>query len=329
MKATIGRGKGKTVLRYIIKRLLIMIPTVFVVAVLVFTVVNIIPGDPAIVAMGLDTVGDIDLVRERMGLDRGFFERMFDWMFNALRGDLGDSFFLGRTVMEAILPRIPVTLSLATAALAVGVIVGIPFGIVSSLKPNSPMDTGIMGVSLLGVSVPEFFVGLICMFIFALNLRWFPTGGYSPLGEEGFVPWIRSIALPAMAFGIGQAAYIARLMRSSMLEALNQDYIITARSKGQSEWKVVMKHALRNALLPTVTAVGMVYAMLLGGAFITESLFRIPGAGSLIISSIQRRDYPVVQGALLFVSVAILMVNLLVDILYAVIDPRVRYEKKK
>ena len=304
-----------------------MIPTVFTVAVLVFTIVNLIPGDPASIAMGMDNVGNLEEVRARMGLDRGFFERLIDWIIKALQGNLGDSYFLGRSVIDAIKPRIPVTLSLATSALFVAVVVGIPLGILSSLKPNSFLDTGIMGVSLLGISVPEFYLGLILMFVFVLNLRWLPSGGYVPM-KEGFLTWLRYMTLPSLAFGLGQSAYIARLMRSSMLEVLNQDYIITARAKGQVEWLIVIKHAFRNALLPIVTAVGMVYALLLGGAFITESLFRIPGAGSLIISSIQRRDYPVVQGALLFVSVAILTVNLIVDILYAFIDPRISFERK-
>jgi len=306
-----------------------MIPTLILVAILVFTVVNIIPGDPALLAMGMDAVGDIDVIRERLGLDRSFVERLGLFLFNAAQGDLGDSFFLGRSVTEAIMPRIPVTLSLATAALFVALVIGIPLGIISSLKPNSPLDTGIMGTSLLGISIPEFFLGLILMFIFVLNWRIFPSGGYTALADGGFTGWLRSITLPALAFGLGQAAYMARMMRSSMLEVLNQDYIVTARAKGQRESVVVLKHALRNALLPTVTAAGMIYALLLGGAFITESLFRIPGAGSLIISSLQRRDLPVVQGALLMVSTAILLLNLLIDILYAFLDPRVRYEKKK
>ena len=315
-------------LRYIIKRILIMIPTLLMVAILIFTVINIIPGDPAAIAMGTDSVGNIELVRERMGLNRGFFERMADWLLNILRGDLGESYFLGRSVLDAILPRIPVTLSLATSALLVAVLIGIPLGILAALKPNSPLDTGIMGFSLIGISTPEFFLGLILMFVFSLILRWLPSGGYAPMAD-GFHKWFRHMLLPALAFGIGQSAYIARLMRSSMLEVLNQDYIVTARAKGQVEWRIVMKHGFGNAFLPILTAIGMVYALLLGGAFITESLFRIPGAGSLIISSISKRDYPVVQGALLFVSAAILVINLIVDILYTVVDPRVRFDKKE
>lgn len=315
-------------LRYIFKRILIMIPTFLMVAILIFCVVNIIPGDPAAIVKGTDSVADIETIRARMGLDRSFLERLWDWFFKMLQGDLGDSYFLGRTVLEAVKERIPVTLSLATAALSVAVIVGIPLGIIAALKPNSLLDTSIMGVSLLGVSTPEFFLGLILMFVFAITLRFVPSSGYTPITED-LGGWAEHIILPALAFGLGQSAYIARLMRSSMLEVLNQDFIVTARAKGQSELLIIINHALRNAFLPILTAIGMIYALLLGGAFITESLFRIPGAGNLIISSIRKFDFPVVQGALLFVAVAILVVNLIVDILYAFVDPRVRFGSTK
>ncbi len=314
-------------LRYILKRILVLIPTFIMLAILIFCVVNIIPGDPATMAMGTDSLGDIELIRQRMGLDRSFGERLVSWLAGICRGDLGDTYFLGISVIDAIKTRIPVTLSLATMSLLVAVVVGIPLGIFAALKPNSAVDTGIMGFSLLGVSMPEFFLGLLLMFVFAQGLEWVPSGGYTPLTED-VGEWFRHIIMPSLAFGLGQSAYIARLMRSSMLEVLNQDYITTARAKGQTEAKIITRHAIRNAFLPILTAIGMVYALLLGGAFITESLFRIPGAGSLIISSIEKRDYPIVQGALLFVAAAILIVNLIVDILYAVVDPRVRYGKK-
>ena len=313
--------------RYIIKRILITIPTFLAVAIVIFCVVNVIPGDPAAIAKGTDSVGDIELIRERMGLNRSFSERLWDWSFNALQGDLGDSYFLGRSVWDAIKGRIPVTLSLATSALFVAVIIGIPLGIIAALNPNSVLDTGIMALSLFGISTPEFFLGLILMFLIALSLRLVPSSGYTPISEDPTM-WFKHMILPAFAFGFGQSAYIARLMRSSMLEVLNQDFILTARAKGQNETMIIIKHALRNAFLPILTAIGMIYALLLGGAFITESLFRIPGAGQLIISSIRSFDFPVVQGALLFIAGAILAVNLIVDVLYAFVDPRIRYEKR-
>lgn len=313
--------------RYIIKRLLIMIPTLLIVACIIFLVVNAMPGDPALTVLGAEMEGNYELVKERMGLNGTIWERQWRWLSDILQGNLGDSYFLGSTVWDAIKERIPVTVSLATASLLVAVIIGIPLGIIASLKPNSVLDTAISSVSLLGLCTPEFFGGLIFILLFAIKMRVFPSGGYKPI-ENGFGQWSKYIFLPAFTYGFHQAAYFARLMRSSMLEVLNQDFITTATAKGQQKYVIIMKHALRNALLPIVTGIGMVYAMMLGGAFITESLFRLPGTGLLIINSIAKRDFPVVCGTLLLISAAILIINLLVDILYAFIDPRVRFGKK-
>jgi peptide/nickel transport system permease protein len=252
---------------------------------------------------------------------------LLDWINGLVRGDLGESFFLGRSVSEAIIERIPVTISLAFMGMFFSVIIGVPLGIAAALKPNSLLDTSIMGFSLIGISIPEFFLGLILIYAFSLGLRFFPTGGYASL-SQGFSKWLGSIFLPSISIGLIWSAYVARLMRSSMLEVLNQEYIITARAKGQSEFKIIMKHALPNAILPIVTAVGMIFALLLNGAFITEYLFRLPGAGSLIITAIRKRDYPVVQGGLLFFASSILIMNFIVDILYSFLDPRIRYGKK-
>lgn len=313
--------------RYIIKRLLIMIPTLLIVACIIFLVVNAMPGDPALTVLGAEMEGDYEMVKERMGLNGTIWERMWRWLSGVLRGDLGESYFLGSTVWDAIKTRIPTTVSLATAALIVAVIIGIPLGIIASLKPNSALDTAISSVSLLGLCTPEFFGGLIFILLFAIQIRAFPSGGYKPV-TDGVGQWAKYLFLPAFTYGFKQAAYFARLMRSSMLEVLNQDFITTATAKGQKKSVVIIKHALRNALLPIVTGVGMTYTMMLGGAFITESLFRLPGTGLLIINSIAKRDFPVVCGTLLLISVAILVINLLVDILYAFIDPRVRFGKK-
>lgn len=304
-----------------------MIPTLILVACIIFLVVNAMPGDPALTVLGAEMEGDYELVKERMGLNGTIWERLWRWLSGVLQGDLGESYFLGTSVWDAIKTRIPVTVSLATAALVVAVIIGIPLGIIASLKPNSALDTAISSVSLLGLCTPEFFGGLIFILLFAIQIRAFPSGGYKPL-SDGAGQWAKYIFLPAFTYGFKQAAYFARLMRSSMLEVLNQDFITTATAKGQKKTVVIMKHALRNALLPIVTGVGMTYTMMLGGAFITESLFRLPGTGLLIINSIAKRDFPVVCGTLLLISAAILIINLLVDILYAFIDPRVRFGKK-
>lgn len=316
--------------RYVVKRILILIPTMLALAIIAFLLINLIPGDPASMVMGTENVAsNIDMIREKMGLNKSLMERLFTWLINMLHGDFGDTYFQGRTVIEAIGERLPVTFSLAVLALLFSVLFGIPMGILASLKPNTLRDTGIMSFSLLGVSIPEFFLGVILIYIFSLGLGWLPTGGYVTIAAGGVGGWLKSLLLPAISLGMIQAAYIARLMRSSMLDVLNQEYVTTARSKGQFEFVIVMKHAFRNAVLPVVTAVGMVFALLLSGAFITEYLFRLPGAGSLIISSIKKRDYPVVSGALVIFSGMTLLVNLVVDILYAFIDPRVRYGKKE
>ena len=304
-----------------------MIPTLILVACIIFLVVNAMPGDPALTVLGAEMEGDYELVKERMGLNGTIWERLWRWLSGVLQGDLGESYFLGTSVWDAIKTRIPVTVSLATAALVVAVIIGIPLGIIASLKPNSALDTAISSVSLLGLCTPEFFGGLTFILLFAIQIRAFPSGGYKPL-SGGAGQWAKYIFLPAFTYGFKQAAYFARLMRSSMLEVLHQDFITTATAKGQKKTVVIMKHALRNALLPIVTGVGMTYTMMLGGAFITESLFRLPGTGLLIINSIAKRDFPVVCGTLLLISAAILIINLLVDILYAFIDPRVRFGKK-
>jgi len=314
--------------RYTLKRILIMIPTLIIVAMVIFLVVTAIPGDPAITILGAEMQGDYEMVKERMGLNGTKAERLWRWFSGVMQGDLGDSYFMGGTVWEAIKDRIPVTVALAASSLIVAVIVGIPAGIIASLKPNSATDTSIVSIAMLAQCTPEFFLGLLFMMFFAVKLRWFPTGGYKPMAE-GFFVWAKYMFMPALAYGLSQSAYFARLMRSSMLEVINQDFITTAEAKGQKSSVIILKHALRNALLPVVTGIGMSFTRMLGGAFITESLFRLPGTGLLIINCINKRDFPVVCGALLVISASILIINLLIDILYAFIDPRVRYGSKK
>lgn len=313
-------------LSYILKRLSTLIPTWIAVAFVAFLIINMAPGDPAAILAGTDAADSMEAIRAQLGLDKPAVERFFIWFGNVLRGDFGDSYFMGQSVKDAIVQRLPVTLSLALVSLIMAAAIGVPLGLIASLKPNSVRDTSIMGISLIGLSTPEFFLGFILIYLFALKFPIFEVGGYVPLSES-FFEWIRHLILPSFSLGFIWASFIARVTRSSMLEALNQDYVMTARAKGQSEYVVITKHAFRNAVLPLITALGMVFALLLTGAFITEVLFRIPGAGSLIVNAIKRRDYPVVQGALLVFSTAVLLVNLLVDILYSVVDPRVKYGK--
>ena len=310
--------------QYIVRRLLALIPTWIAIGIIAFLIINLAPGDPAAVMLGQESTENIEEIRERLGLNRPLPVRLLHWLAKAARGDLGESFFLGRSVSEAILERLPVTLSLAILGIIIAALIGIPLGVIASLRPNTLQDTTVMGVSLIGLSIPEFFMGLILIFFFAVTMRWMPAGGYQPL-SAGVGMWLKHLIMPAFALGFIQAALIARMTRSSMLEVLTSDYIRTARSKGLKEKFVVWKHAFRNAILPVVTVIGMVFALLLSGAFITEVLFRVPGVGNLIISAVKRRDYPIVQGGLLVISTSVLFMNLIVDILYAYIDPRIKY----
>jgi peptide/nickel transport system permease protein len=315
------------VLAYLVRRLLALIPTWLAIGVLAFLIINLAPGDPTATLLGTESPQNVALLRERLGLDRPLLERLGLWVLGMLRGDLGDSFFLGRSVVQAIGERLPVTLSLAFWGMMMSMLIGVPLGLLASLRPNGLRDTAVMGFSLLGLSIPEFFLGLILMMVFAISLRVLPVGEYRPL-SQGLIPWLRHLILPSLSLGLIWAAYVARITRSSMLEVLNQEYILTARAKGLHESRVVWKHAFRNAILPVVTVLGMIFALLLSGAFITEYLFRLPGAGSLIIAAVKRRDYPVVQGGLLIFSSSILLINLVVDVLYAYIDPRIKYGKR-
>jgi peptide/nickel transport system permease protein len=265
------------VLVYVLRRLLALIPTWVVIGVLAFLVINLAPGDPTATLMGTESVENVALLRERLGLDRPLMERLGMWVLGTLRGDLGDSYFLGRSVVQAIGERLPVTLSLAFWSMMMSMAIGVPLGLMASVRPNGLRDTAVMGFSLLGLSIPEFFLGLILMLVFAVSLRVLPVGEYRPL-TAGLIPWLRHLVLPAFSLGLIWAAYVARITRSSMLEVLNQEYILTARAKGLRESQVVWKHAFRNAILPVVTVLGMIFALLLSGAFITEYLFREPAA---------------------------------------------------
>jgi peptide/nickel transport system permease protein len=245
-------------------------------------------------------------------------------MGRALRGDLGDSLFLGRTVTRAMWERAEPTLLLTTYGLLVAVAIGMPLGLAAAVRRNTILDRGFMLLAVLGVSIPTFWLGLIFIYAFAVNLRWLPAAGYASL-SDGFGANLRYLILPALALGLNQSALVARMTRSFMLEVLSEDYIRTARSKGLAESLVILRHALRNVLVPTVTVVGLIFAVLIGGAVATEIVFNIPGAGRLLIDSVLRRDYPVIQGAVLYIALAFVIINLVVDMLYVVIDPRIKY----
>jgi peptide/nickel transport system permease protein/oligopeptide transport system permease protein len=303
---------------YLLRRILIALPTLLGVVVLVFLMVRLAPGDPAVLLAGeFATPETLEAIRARYGLDRSLPEQFLIYMEALLRGDLGESARSRRPVLEELKTYFPNTLELASAAILVAVLTGIPLGVLAALRPGSGLDLSVMVLALLGVSMPVFWFGLLAILIFSVGLGWFPVAGKGTLAH---------LVLPAITLGINATALLARMTRGTLLEVLSQDYIRTARAKGLAERVVIFKHALRNALIPVVTVVGLEFGTLLSGAVITETIFAWPGLGQLLVGSILARDYPVVQGAVLLVAISFVLINLLVDLLYAAIDPRVRYD---
>lgn len=312
---------------FILRRLLSAIPVLFVVSLMTFLVMWLVPGDVSAELGGTDaSPSQIEQIRERLGLDRPIYERAALWYGNLLRGDLGQSYLLNRSVSEAVIERLPVTLSLTGLALVLSVVIGLGLGVLASIRHNGWVDRTAMIAALIGLSVPDFWLGLVLIILFGVSLGWLPTGGFVPLHED-FIGWARSMTLPALTLAITQMGIIARMTRSSMLDVLNQDYVRTARAKGLSRQKIILKHALRNAMVPILTTIGVTTGVLLSGAVVIESVFSLPGIGRLIIGSIQRRDFPIIQGGLLVTAAVFVMVNIIVDILYGVFDPRIRDER--
>jgi peptide/nickel transport system permease protein len=310
---------------YVARRLLALLPVLLIVSTVGFFLIYLTPGDPAAVMLGPDaTQEEIDNLRRHMGLDRPLHVQLLNWYGRTLRGDLGESIFLQRPVRQAIIERLEPTVLLTLMSLAVAIAVGIPAGVVSAVRRNTWMDQVAMGVALFGVSVPGFWLGLNLILFFSVYLGLFPVAGYVPLAQSA-AGALRSLVLPALTLGIGGSALIARMTRSSMLEVLGQDFVRTARAKGNHERRVIVGHALRNAMIPTVTVIGLALGGLLAGAIVTETVFVLPGVGRLVINSVARRDYPVIQGVLMFIASVYVLVNLLIDILYVYLDPRVKY----
>jgi peptide/nickel transport system permease protein len=312
--------------RYLAYRLLSAIPILLVVSLVSFLIIFLVPGDPASEIAGPGASKDeVDRIRQSLGLDQHVGIQMLTWYRRLLQGDLGQSILLNRSVTTAIIERAPVTLSLALLALALSVGFALILGIVAAVRQNTWVDQSAMTMALLGLSLPDFWVGLVMIYLFAVLLGWVPTGGYVEL-SKGVGPWLRSLILPATALGLAQLGLLARITRATMLEVLRQDYVRTARAKGVPERQVIDRHALANTLIPIVTIIGIIVGILLGGAVVVESVFALPGVGRLIIGAILRRDYPVIQGGLLLTASIYVFVNILVDVLYAWLDPRVRYE---
>lgn len=311
---------------YAVRRLLALVPIWIIVSFVTFSIMYIIPGDPLVSILGPSASPEARArMIKAMHLDDPFWVRYWKWLNGALHGDLGESIFLGRSVSQAIVERLPVTLYLGIGALVVALMLGLPAGILSALKRNSVIDSSVMIMALAGLSTPEFLLGLLLIYVFAVGLRWLPVGGYVPL-TENFLEGLRRLVLPCFTLGAIWAALVARMTRATMLEVLETDYIRTARAKGLAERVVIWRHALRIALLPVTTVIGFVVLLIVSGAFITEIVFSLPGMGNLVVNSVLKRDYPVVQGAMLFITTGTLLINLLVDLLYAYLDPRIKYE---
>ncbi|MER9231615.1 ABC transporter permease [Mesorhizobium sp. M0622] len=312
-------------LRSILNRLLGMIVVMALVVTIVFVIVRVTPGDPAAVMLGPDaTAADIAALRSKLGLDGSILEQFGRYVLDVVRGDFGQSIFLGEPVTTALAQRAEPTFFLTVFSLAIATLIALPVGILSAYKRGSIFDQAATTIAMFAASVPSFWLGLLFIQFFAVKLGWFDTSGYGGPGAS-FADRLDHLVLPALALGLISSALITRFTRASMLDVLNDDYVRTARSKGMSEWRVVLKHAFRNALIPILTVIGLTAALLISGAVVTETVFGLPGVGSLVVSAVLRRDYPVIQGALLVIAGLYVLVNFAIDMLYLAVDPRVRY----
>lgn len=310
----------------LVRRLFSALPVLLIVSLISFGLMRLIPGDPAAAIAGIAaTPAQIEQLRQDLGLDEPLWMQLVHYYEGLARGDLGRSLLLGKGVFAATMERLPVTIALSLYALVFTLLIGIASGIIAALKQNTWIDQAAMMFAMIGISVPNFFLGLLMIILFAVHLGWLPSGGYVAFNDDP-VGWLRSMTMPAFSLALLQAGLLARITRSSMLEVLRQDYIRTAKAKGLPQRRVILKHALANALIPIVTVVGIIVSLLLSGAVVTEALFSIPGMGQLLTQAVLNRDYPMVQGGLLLVTTFLVLVNITVDTLYAVLDPRVRHE---
>src|SRR5690554_333414 len=310
---------------YLIKRLFSILVTLLVVGIVVFFIIRLVPGDITSALLGQDaTPEQVAQLRESLELDRPVPVQFVAWFSNALTGDLGVSTYMRIPVLSAIAQRLERTAMLALTATIVAVIMGIGLGVIAAVRHSSLTDYLVMTIAMLGLSLPTFWLGLLMILLFAVSLGWLPAAGYTPLAE-GPLNTLRYLIMPAISLGFTQAAVIARMTRSSMLDTLGEDFVRTARSKGLSNRSVNLRHALRNAIIPILTVIGLSVATLAGGVVVTETVFNIPGAGRLVIESVQRRDYPVLQGSVIMVALIYATINLIVDLSYLALDPRVRY----
>lgn len=312
-------------LSYILRRLLGVIPVMLVVGIFVFSLLHLAPGDPAAIIAGDNaTEANVARIRTSLGLDRPLLEQFASWGWSTLQGDLGVSMYSMTPVTTMVQQRMGATFSLAVTTMLVAVTIAITLGVLAAWKAGSLLDRAVMGLSVASFSVPVFVVGYIMVYFVALQWRWLPVQGYMPLAE-GFWNWLRHLILPSFALGLAYVALIARITRASMLDVLAEDYIRTASAKGVATVPILLRHALKNAAVPIITVVGIGVALLISGVVITESVFNVPGVGRLVVDAISRRDYPVIQGVMIIFAGIYVLINLIIDISYCFLDPRIRY----
>jgi peptide/nickel transport system permease protein len=310
--------------RYAVTRLLQAIPILLLVSLIAFGLIHLIPGDPAVVIGGPGaSAEDLIQIRRNLGLDQPLYLQLLAFYNNLLHGDLGRSLLLGIPVLDAIVARSPITVAISLYSLVLTVVLGLATGIIAAIRHNSWIDQFATFFALIGVSLPNFWLALVMIVLFSVHLGWLPTGGYVPFMQAP-LDWLRHSTMPAVSLALLQAGLLTRITRSTMLEVLSQDYIRTARAKGLSEWRVVCKHALGNVMMPVITVIGLIISVLLSGSIVIETIFVVPGIGSLLGNAILSRDYPMIQGGLLFVTATLLFLNIVIDVVYAYLDPRVR-----
>ncbi|WP_010647820.1 nickel ABC transporter permease [Oceanobacillus massiliensis] len=309
---------------FIVRRLGLMILVLFIVSLIIFSLVNVLPGDPAQLILGQEaTTEQLEALREEMGLNQPLYVQYFSWITDVLQGDLGNSFRDNTEVTTILMQKIPVTLELTVFSFAIAILIALPTGIISASRKGTGWDYSSTLFALSGVSIPPFFLGILLIFIFSITLSWLPPSGYVPFSENPMRNMMLMI-LPAITVGIRLSAELTRMLRSSLLEVLQSDYIRTGYAKGLREKGVIYGHALRNALIPVITVSGLQVGSFLGGAVITETIFAVPGLGQLVVNSILTRDFPVVQSAVMFMALAVILINFAVDILYTFLDPRIK-----
>lgn len=310
---------------FLVRRFLATIPVLLIVAIVVFLILRLTPGDPAAVIGGDNASSDdIARIRQQLGLAEPLWTQFAIWIGQVLHGDLGYSYYMNKPVLELIFQRMEPTVSLTLATLALAIAVAVPLGTIAAWRMGGWLDRGLMAFSVLGFSIPVFVVGYVLIYVFALELRWFPVQGYTRIAR-GVWPWFRQLVLPCLALALIYVALLARVTRAAVSEALTEDYVRTARAKGISEAMVLVRHALSNAAVPIITVAGISAAQLIGGVVVTETVFSIPGLGQLTVDAVLSRDFPLIQGVVLLFSIAYVALNLMVDVSYVFLDPRIRY----